>query len=326
MAVRAIANWLSALSVESRPILRVSCPEAADLRGTARVVLTLRLYLALTKPRIVALITFTALVGELLAGPTVAWWRPVLWGTLGIALCSACAAVLNQVFERQLDASMSRTRRRPLAAGLLTRRNALLFAAALGVTGSAILTWLVNPLTATLTVASLIGYGVIYTVWLKPATSQNIVIGGVAGAAPPVLGWAAATDEIGRQALLLFLIVLLWTPPHFWSLAIARRNEYAPTGIPMLPVTRGVPHTQWQILLYTVLLALATLLPFLTHMSGIIYLCAALILDAMFVSHALRLKTGKSDAQAMQTFRFSVQYLMWLFAALLADHYLAFAW
>jgi protoheme IX farnesyltransferase len=299
--------------------------QSSDLYGSARVALTLRRYLALTKPRIVALITFTALVGELLAGPTIAWRRPVLWGTLGIALCSACAAVLNQVLERHLDACMSRTRRRPLAAGLLTRRNALLFAAALGVTGSAILTWLVNPLTAILTVASLIGYGVIYTVWLKPATSQNIVIGGVAGAAPPVLGWAAATDQIAPQALSLFLIVLLWTPPHFWSLAIARRNDYARTGIPMLPVTRGVAHTQWQILLYTVLLALATLLPFLIHMSGIIYLCAALILDAMFVSHALRLKASNSDSQAMRTFRFSVQYLMWLFAALLADHYLAFA-
>jgi protoheme IX farnesyltransferase len=326
MAVRAIANWLSELSVESRPIRRESCPEAADLRGSARVLLTLRLYLVLTKPRIVALITFTALVGELLAGPTIAWRRPVLWGTLGIALCSACAAVLNQVFERRLDASMSRTRRRPLAAGLLTRRNALLFAAALGVTGSAILTWLVNPLTAILTVASLIGYGVIYTVWLKPATSQNIVIGGIAGAAPPVLGWAAVTDAIVPQALLLFLIVLLWTPPHFWSLAIARRNEYARTGIPMLPVTRGVAHTQGQILLYTVLLTVATLLPFLIHMSGFIYLSTALILDAVFVSHALRLKASKSDSQAMRTFRFSVKYLMWLFAALLADHYLAFAW
>ena len=217
---------------------------------------------------------------------------------------------------------MERTRGRPLPSGQVRHRSALLFASVLGVAGIAILTLCVNALTAILTFASLIGYSVVYTVWLKRATSQNIVIGGLAGAAPPVLGWAAVTNDIAPQALLLCLIIFVWTPPHFWSLAIARRDEYARAGIPMLPVTFGVNYTRRQILLYTVLLTLATMLPFLIHMSGIIYLASALVLDVMFISYVVRLNLRGGEVLAMRTFKFSVKYLMWLFAALLTDHYL----
>jgi heme o synthase len=281
-----------------------------------------KLYVELTKPRIAALITFTALVGMFLATPGIPPWTVLVCGTLGIALSCACAATLNQIFERRTDARMSRTRARPLPKGQLTQRSALVFAFILGAAGMAILTLCVNALTAILTFATLIGYAVIYTIWLKRATPQNIVIGGVAGAAPPVLGWAAVTNDIAPQALLLSLIIFVWTPPHFWSLAIARRDDYARAGIPMLPVTHGVDYTRLQILLYTVLLTLSTMMPFLTHMSGIIYLTCTLALDAMFVSYALRLNLRNGEALAMPTFRFSVKYLMWLFAALLTDHYL----
>ena len=217
---------------------------------------------------------------------------------------------------------MARTRARPLPTGALSARQALAFASLLGLSSMAILAFLVNLLTAVLTFLSLIGYAVVYTVWLKRATPQNIVIGGAAGAAPPVLGWAAVTGSIDPNTLLLALIIFVWTPPHFWSLAIARRDDYARAGIPMLPVTHGVDYTRLQILLYTVLLMLATMMPFLTHMSGIIYLICTLALDAMFVSYALRLNLRSGEALAMPTFRFSVKYLMWLFAALLTDHYL----
>jgi protoheme IX farnesyltransferase len=281
-----------------------------------------RRYLELTKPRVVALITFTAIVGTLLASPGLPPLEALVWGNLGIALAAACAATINHVLDRRIDEQMARTRGRPLPTGALTERNALTFAALLGVSAMAMLAFLVNLLTAVLTFLSLIGYAVIYTVWLKRATSQNIVIGGAAGAAPPVLGWTAVTNSLDPNALLLFLIIFVWTPPHFWALAIARRDEYARAGIPMLPVTHGVAYTRLQVLLYTVLLTVVTLLPYLTRMSGLLYLGAALVLNALFLYYALALKVTQREELPMRVFRFSVTYLMWLFAALLADHYL----
>jgi len=281
-----------------------------------------RRYLELTKPRVVALVTFTAIVGTLLASPGAPPLEALVWGNLGIALAAACAATLNQVLDRRIDEQMARTRARPLPSGQLTERQALAFAALLGVSSMGVLAFLVNLLTAGLTFLSLIGYAVVYTVWLKRATPQNIVIGGAAGAAPPVLGWAAVTNGIDPNALLLFLIIFVWTPPHFWALAIARRDEYARAGIPMLPVTHGLAYTRLQVLLYTVLLVLVTLMPFLTRMSGLIYLAAALALNAGFLYYALALKITAREGLPMRVFRFSVTYLMWLFAALLVDHYL----
>jgi protoheme IX farnesyltransferase len=281
-----------------------------------------RRYLELTKPKVVALITFTAIVGTLLSSPGLPPLGALVWGNLGIALAAGCAATINHVLDRRIDEQMARTRARPLPTGSLTETNALVFAAVLWVTSMALLAFLVNLLTAALTFLSLIGYAVIYTVWLKRATSQNIVIGGAAGAAPPVLGWAAVTNSIDANALLLFLIIFVWTPPHFWALAIARRDEYARAGIPMLPVTHGLAYARLQVLLYTVLLTLVTLLPYLTRMSGLIYLVAALILNAGFLYYALALKITAREELPMRVFRFSVNYLMWLFAALLVDHYL----
>jgi heme o synthase len=283
---------------------------------------TWRHYYELTKPRVVMLITFTSIVGTLLASPG---WPPLdalLWGNLGIALAAACAATINHVLDRRIDEQMTRTRGRPLPSGTLSERQALVFAAVLGVTSMAILSFLVNRLTAVLTFASLIGYAIVYTMWLKRATSQNIVIGGAAGAAPPVLGWAAVTNTIDPNALLLFLIIFVWTPPHFWALAIARKDDYARAGIPMLPVTHGVEYTRLQVLLYTVLLTLVTLMPFLTRMSGLLYLVTALGLNAGFLYYALVMKITARAELPMRVFKFSVQYLMWLFAALLLDHYL----
>ena len=281
-----------------------------------------RRYLELTKPRVVSLITFTAIVGTLLASPGLPPLEALVWGNLGIALAAACAATINHVLDRRIDEQMARTRGRPLPTGQLTERNALAFAALLGVLAMAILAFLVNLLTAVLTFLSLIGYAVIYTLWLKRATPQNIVIGGAAGAAPPVLGWTAVTNSVEPNALLLFLIIFAWTPPHFWALAIARRDEYARAGIPMLPVTHGIAYTRLQVLLYTVLLTLVTLMPYLTRMSGLLYLGAALVLNAGFLYYALALKITARVELPMRVFRFSVTYLMWLFAALLLDHYL----
>jgi len=281
-----------------------------------------RRYLELTKPKVVALITFTAIVGTLLASPGAPPLAPLLLGNLGIALAAACAATINHVLDRRIDELMARTRSRPLPSGALTERAALAFAAALGVASMTVLAFLVNLLTAVLTFCSLIGYAVVYTVWLKRATSQNIVIGGAAGAAPPVLGWTAVTGSVDPNALLLFLIIFVWTPPHFWALAIARRDEYARAGIPMLPVTHGVEFTRLQVLLYTVLLTVVTLLPYLTRMSGLVYLAAALALNAGFLYYTLILKISAREELPMRVFRFSVTYLMWLFAALLVDHYL----
>ena len=281
-----------------------------------------RRYLELTKPKVVALITFTAVVGTLLASPGLPPLDALVWGNLGIALAAASAAAINHVLDRRIDAQMARTRARPLPTGALSERQALAFAALLGVSSMGVLAFLVNLLTAVLTFLSLIGYAVVYTVWLKRATPQNIVIGGTAGAAPPVLGWAAVSDNIDPNALLLALIIFVWTPPHFWALAIARRDDYARAGIPMLPVTHGVAYTRLQVLLYTVLLVVVTLMPYLTRMSGLAYLAAALLLNAGFLYYALALKMTAREELPLRVFRFSVTYLMWLFAALLVDHYL----
>ena len=283
---------------------------------------TWRHYLELTKPKVVLLIVFTGIVGTLLSTPGMPPLGALVWGNLGIALAAACAAAINHVLDQKIDEKMARTRGRPLPTGSMRTSQALGFAFALGATAMVMLWWLVNPLTAVLTFLSLIGYAVVYTVWLKRATSQNIVIGGAAGAAPPVLGWAAVTNSIDPNALLLFLIIFIWTPPHFWALAIARRDDYARAGIPMLPVTHGVAYTRLQVLLYTVLLVLVTLMPFLTRMSGLLYLASALVLNGIFLYYALAMKFTERVELPMRVFKFSVQYLMWLFAALLIDHYI----
>jgi protoheme IX farnesyltransferase len=280
-----------------------------------------RSFYELTKPRVVMLIVFTSIVGALLAVPGMPPWDAFVFGNLGVGLAAASAAVVNHVLDERIDAQMSRTKRRPLPTGKLSARAALTFAFVLCILSMLMLWLLVNPLTAMLTFASLIGYAVVYTVWLKRATSQNIVIGGAAGAAPPVLGWAAVTGNVDSNALLLFLIVFVWTPPHFWALAIARKDEYAKVGIPMLPVTHGIPFTRLQVLLYTLLLTAVTLMPFVTGMSGLIYLAAALVLNIMFIGYAWRMR-GAAVNLPMKVFRFSITYLMWLFAALLVDHYL----
>ncbi len=279
-------------------------------------------YLELTKPRVVALIMLTAIIGTLLSTPGVPPLDALILGNLGIALAAGSAAAINHLLDRRIDARMARTRQRPLPSGHLTPARALAFALTLAVISMVLLVAFVNMLTAVLTFSSLIVYAVVYTVWLKRATPQNIVIGGAAGAAPPVLGWVAVTNHLDAQALLLFLIIFAWTPPHFWALAIARRHDYAKADIPMLPVTHGVAFTRLHVLLYTVILALFTLLPYVTGMSGLLYLGFALVLNARFVWLAIRLKVTGSDELPMRMFRFSINYLMWLFLGLLADHYL----
>ena len=279
-------------------------------------------YFEITKPNVVYLIVFTAIVGTLLASPGWPPLGPLVWGNLGIALAAACAAAVNHVLDQSIDEKMARTRNRPLPKGRITTARALTFAGVLGAASMLILWLLVNPLTAVLTFFSLIGYAVIYTAWLKRATSQNIVIGGAAGAAPPVLGWAAVTNSIDPNALLLFLIIFVWTPPHFWALAIARKDDYARAGIPMLPVTHGVAYTRLQVLIYTVLLVLVTLMPFVTGMSGLIYLAATLVLNGIFLYYALAMKFTDRQELPMRVFKFSVTWLLWIFAALLVDHYI----
>ncbi len=282
-------------------------------------------YYELTKPRVVMLIVFTAIVGMFLAVP--GWPDPaaLLFGTLGIGLASSSAAVFNHVLDHRIDILMMRTMGRPLPQGKLTERSALTFASVLCVISMIILWFLVNPLTAVLTFLSLIGYAVVYTVFLKRATPQNIVIGGAAGAAPPVLGWTAVTNEVTSSALLLFLIIFVWTPPHFWALAIARKEDYEKVGIPMLPVTHGEEYTRLNILLYTILLVVITVIPYLTGMSGVIYLAAALVLGAIFLRHAIRMRRVPEDLELpMKTFKYSITYLGLLFAALLIDHYFLF--
>lgn len=283
---------------------------------------TFRQYWPLTKPRVVALIVFTALVGMLLAVPGIPPWRALLFGNLGIWLAAASAAAINHLIDQRIDALMARTQHRPLPAGHLNGPQVLLFAVSLGLASMLILVLWVNVLTALLTFASLIGYAVIYTAYLKRATPQNIVIGGAAGAAPPVLGWAAVTGEVDPHALLLFLIIFIWTPPHFWALAIFRRDDYARAEIPMLPVTHGIPYTRWHVLFYTVLLFVATLLPWITGMSGVFYLGGAVILNLVFLYYAVRLLNPPNEYFAMEVFKYSIVYLMALFAFLLVDHYL----
>jgi heme o synthase len=278
-------------------------------------------YLELTKPRVVALIVFTALVGMFLAVPGMPPLDKLLLGTLGIAFAAASAAAINHLLDQKADAVMARTRGRPLPTGQLRSLQAGLFAVLLCGLSMLVLTAGVNGLTALLTFISLIGYAIIYTLWLKHATPQNIVIGGAAGAAPPVLGWAAVTGEVTGDALLLFLIVFVWTPPHFWALALYREKEYDRAGIPMLPVTHGNEFTRLHILLYTILLTAVTIMPFASHMSGAIYLSGAMLLNAVFLYHAWRLYRTYSDAQARRTFIYSIQYLTALFALLLIDHY-----
>ncbi|MGH8141046.1 MAG: heme o synthase [Steroidobacteraceae bacterium] len=283
---------------------------------------TWRDYLELTKPRVVALIMLTAVVGTLLATPGVPPLNALILGNLGIALAAASTAAVNHVLDSHIDAQMRRTRARPLPTGHMTAGRALAFALILGVASMTLLLAFVNVLTAVLAFCSLILYAVIYTVWLKRATPQNIVIGGAAGAAPPVLGWVAVTNHVDAHALLLFMIIFAWTPPHFWALAIARRKEYAKVHIPMLPVTHGVELTRLHVLLYTVILCVVTLLPAMTGMSGLIYLAAALALNARFLWFAIALKVTRRDDLPMRVFHYSISYLMWLFLALLVDHYL----
>ncbi|MGD1977417.1 MAG: heme o synthase [Gammaproteobacteria bacterium] len=278
-------------------------------------------YLQLCKLKVVGLIVFTAVVGMFLAVPGMPPLDKLLLGTLGIGMAAASAAAINHVLDARIDAIMKRTRRRPLPTGQLTEVEAMLFAFALGLVSMVILTRYVNALTAVLTFLSLIGYAVVYTVWLKRATPQNIVIGGAAGAAPPVLGWVAVTGEVHAHALLLFLIIFTWTPPHFWALAIARREDYAKVDIPMMPVTHGVEFTRLQILFYTVLLVIVSLLPYLTGMSGLVYLAGALIFGGIFLYYALAMRISHRPELPMKTFAYSITYLMGVFGALLVDHY-----
>ena len=280
-------------------------------------------YYELTKPRVVMLIVFTAIVGMFLSVPGWPGTEAVIFGTIGIAMASSSAAVFNHVLDHRIDILMMRTRGRPLPQGKLTIQSALMFASGLCVISMIILWFLVNPLTAVLTFISLIGYAVVYTVWLKRATPQNIVLGGAAGAAPPILGWTAITNQVSSEPLLLFLIVFVWTPPHFWALAIARLEEYRKVEIPMLPVTHGVPYTRLNILLYSILLMLVTVMPYLIGMSGLIYLVAALGLGGYFLYYAVRMYRDHEDEELpMQMFRYSISYLGYLFTALLIDHYL----
>ena len=279
-------------------------------------------YYELCKPRVVFLIVFTAIVGMFLASPGMVPLHALIFGTLGIGMAAASAAAINQLVDQQVDSVMGRTSKRPLPTGHLSKSQALTFAIIIGVIAMLILIFMVNVITAVLTFCSLIGYAVIYTMFLKHATPQNIVIGGAAGAAPPILGWSAVTNTIDPNSLLLFLIIFAWTPPHFWALAIHKRDEYAKVDIPMLPVTHGVEFTRLHVLLYTIILTGVTLLPYLVGMSGLIYLLSTVILDGIFMYYAIRLMWGKNPAIAMKTFGYSILYLMLLFAALLIDHYL----
>ncbi len=279
-------------------------------------------YYALTKPRVVQLIVFCALIGMLLAQRGMPAWPTLLLACAGIWLVASAAAAFNCLVEQHIDARMARTAWRPTAKGELTRAQTLAFSALLGGAGMALLIAGVNPLTAWLTLATFVGYAVIYTVVLKPLTPQNIVIGGASGAMPPVLGWAAMRGDTGPEAWILFLIIFLWTPPHFWALALYRAEDYRKAGLPMLPVTHGREFTQLQVLLYTLVLFAATLLPFIQGMSGWIYLAAAVVLGGWFIALAFELWRRYSDALARRTFRFSIWHLTLLFAALLLDHYL----
>jgi len=280
-----------------------------------------RQYYDLTKPRVVMLIVFTAVVGMLLAVPGMPDLWVVLAASLGIGLAASSGAAMNQIIDMRADAIMARTQNRPLATGGMAVWQAIIFASLLCLLGMLVLVYYVNTLTAVLTFVSMVGYGVIYTVFLKPATPQNIVIGGAAGAAPPLLGWVAMTNTVTPEACLLFLVIFAWTPPHFWALALYRREEYAAAGVPMLPVTHGEEFTRLQILLYTYILIAVTLLPFTIHMFGGIYLLGAVYLNARFMYYVFKLYKNYSDALSRKTFFYSIKYLMYLFALMLVDHY-----
>lgn len=293
-----------------------------DTTRAADMTITWRDYYDLCKPKVVALIMFTAIVGMFLAVPGMVPWEPLVYGSIGIALASASAAAINQIVDQRIDAIMARTKNRPLPTGHMDNRRALIFAIVIGLVAMLVLYFLVNPITMILTFISLIGYAVVYTMYLKRATPQNIVIGGAAGAAPPVLGWSAVTGDINEHSLLLFLIIFAWTPPHFWALAIHRCKEYAKVEIPMLPVTHGIPFTRLQILLYTIILIVVTLLPFVTGMSGVFYLGGALALGLGFLYFAVETYKAEDETMPMKTFGYSIFYLMGLFAFLLIDHYI----
>jgi len=292
----------------------------------ARQYATSRVYqfYQVTKPRIVSLIVFTAVIGMFLAMPGMVPPQALLAGTLGIALVAGAAAAVNCLVEQKIDGVMARTRARPLPSGRLTSLQTLVFAGALGGIGLAVLHHWVNALTMWLTLATFVGYAIVYTVILKPMTPQNIVIGGASGAMPPVLGWAAVTGEVSADALLLFLIIFAWTPPHFWSLALYRRHDYAKAGVPMLPVTHGDKFTRLHVLFYTIILFACTMAPFATRMSGLVYLGSAVGLGVVFLYYAVKIYAAYSDHLARQTFRYSIFYLTALFAALLVDHYFKF--
>jgi protoheme IX farnesyltransferase len=278
-------------------------------------------YRELTKPNVVLLMILTSAIGMFMAVPGMVPLNILVLGNLGIALCAGSAAAINHLVDQRVDQKMARTHNRPIARGRVTNLQATLFAVVLGSVGMTILVEWINPLTAWLTLASLLGYAFVYTMFLKRATPQNIVIGGLAGAAPPLLGWTAVTGEIHGHALLLVLIIFAWTPPHFWALAIHRRAEYAAVAIPMLPVTHGVAFTKLHILLYTILLFLVTLLPYATHMSGPLYLLGAVLLGGGFLYWAIELMRGKNPGAPMETFKYSIVYLMSLFVIMLVDHY-----
>lgn len=283
---------------------------------------TWRDYLELCKPNVVLVMIVTSVIGMFLAVPGMVPVRILVLGNLGIALCAAAAAAVNHLVDRHIDLKMARTLNRPVAQGRIEPAQVVLFAAVLGIAGMAILLTWINALTAWLTLASLLGYAVVYTLYLKRATPQNIVIGGLAGAAPPLLGWTAVTGEIHGHGLLLVLIIFAWTPPHFWALALHRKDEYARANVPMLPVTHGERYTKLHIVLYTILMILVTVLPYLTGMSGWLYLLGALVLGGGFLYWALRLYAGTDPTLGMTTFKYSIVYLLALFAIMLADHYL----
>jgi len=298
----------------------------AQLTATPPESATWRDYYQMTKPRVVMLMLVCAVVGMFLAVPGMVPWPPLVFGTIGIALVAASAAAVNHIADAQIDARMSRTEHRPVAEGRVSMRNGLWFAAITGIVGMLVLYFLVNPVTAWLNLASWVGYGLVYTLFLKRATPQNIVIGGLFGAAPPLFGWAAVSNSIEPGALLLVLIIFAWTPPHFWALALERKDEYADVGVPMLPVTHGEAYTRLHIFFYTIILVLATLLPFAIGMSGLIYLAAALALGGGFMYWAVALLRNRNPRAPMETFRYSIWYLLFLFVALLIDHYYLLAW
>ncbi len=279
-------------------------------------------FLELTKPRVVALMLITAVIGMCMAVPGLVPWQPLVLGNIGLAFCAGAAAAINHVVDERIDQKMSRTTNRPVAQGRVSQSEAIVFAALLAILGTVLLAATINVLTAVLTVASLVGYAFIYTMFLKRATPQNIVIGGLAGAAPPLLGWTAVTGEIHAHGLLLVLIIFAWTPPHFWALAIHRKEEYAAVGIPMLPVTHGTRFTALHILLYTILMFLITLLPYITLLSGWIYAVAATLLGIRFLYWSIEILREKNPDAPMATFKFSITYLMVLFIAMLADHWI----